>query len=257
MNMTLSESLPFRSKAFLIHLAGSTLVFSIYLYLVFTRWYPEPYFTIENAVQVTMILICVGLVAGPVLTFLIYVPGKKGLKFDIVVIVSLQLAFLSWGVWVTYSEHPVFAVFTIDQFRVKRVGNVDMSAINPEVFRGQPQHGLRLTYTLPPQNQQDRSKLVKELMFGRGDIDVLTERYRALQDHLDELRKQSRNINKVLMMHPGIKADYEKLMKKLGGSAADYIFLPIEARKKTFTLLLKNSDASYAGFLAVDCWDAK
>ena len=254
--MTFSESLPFRIKAFLTHLAGSATVFAIYLYLVFTYWYPEPYFTIENAVQVT-ILIGVSLLLGPLLTFLIYVPGKKGLKFDIVVIVVVQLIFLSWGVWVTYKEHPVFSVFMIDEFRVKRAGNVDMSAINPDVFRGQPEHGLRLIYTLPPQNPDDRSRLVKELFYGRGDIDVLPERYRAIKDHLDEVRKQSRDVNKILENHPQIKADYLSLMKKLGGRVEDYLFLPVEARKKSFTLVLHKTDASYAGFLAVDSWDAK
>jgi len=253
--MSFTESLPDRLRASGIHLAGSSLLFVIYIYLVLVNWYPEPFFTIEGAIQVTVTLIGVDLVVGPLLTFVVYVKNKKGLKFDLSLIIITQLAFLLWGIWVTYKEHPVYTVFSIDQFHVMRAGPTRSFAIEPHVFAGQPKYGLRMVYALPPQNEKDKQALIRELILGRGDIYNLSERYRNIRDYRKAVIAKSRDINKIMQARPDIHSDMDSILERYeNASLADFVYLPIEARKKYYTLVLKKTDLSYAGYLDVDAW---
>ena len=53
------------------------------------------------------IIMGVDLVLGPLLTLIVYVPGKKGLKFDLTMIGITQIGCLMAGLWVVHNERPV------------------------------------------------------------------------------------------------------------------------------------------------------
>lgn len=256
--MTFKQSLPDRLRASGIHLASSSLIFIVYIYFVLVNWYPEPYFTLEGAVQVTVTLIGVDLVVGPLLTFVVYVKNKKGLKLDLTLIILTQIAFLIWGVWVTYKEHPVFAAFAIDQIQILRADKVREFNLDRELFAGQPEDGFRMLYVLPPQDQKDKSDLVQALIAGKGDIHNFPERYRKIADNQDAVRQQSRDILRILKQYPAIQVQVDGLIERYpGSSTADFVYIPIEARKKYYTIVLKKDDLRYAGYLDVDSWDFK
>ena len=110
--------LQIRFKAFGIHLALSIAVILIFLLIVTQFWYPGPLFKLEGVWQGLQILIPVDAVLDPILTLLLYVPGKKGLKLDLTIIAVLQVGALAYGGMLIYKQRPVAYAFVADRFGV-------------------------------------------------------------------------------------------------------------------------------------------
>lgn len=103
--------MPVRVLAFLIHLAISVTVFSTAFFLSVYLWYPDFYYSANGVWQAVKMVVLVDVVLGPVLTLVLYKPGKPGLKFDLTMIALFQIAALAWGVYVLVSQRPVLTVF--------------------------------------------------------------------------------------------------------------------------------------------------
>ena len=85
-----------------MHLSISATVVGFFLAVIFFLWYPPPYFEIAGAEGVVQILIGVDLILGPLLTLLLYRPGKPGVIFDLSFIALIQLSALIYGVTIIY-----------------------------------------------------------------------------------------------------------------------------------------------------------
>jgi hypothetical protein len=110
---TLIGSVPWRPKlkAFGTHLALSVLIFAAIIALTVWLWYPPPFFWIDGALHVTLLAAAVDIVAGPLLTFVVYRPGKPRLVMNLAVIAALQFGALAWGVQALYSQRPLLMAF--------------------------------------------------------------------------------------------------------------------------------------------------
>ena len=105
-----------RTQAFTAHLLISLVVFFVLLYLIVFHWYPSYYFHIDGGYRGIATIFFVDIVLGPVLTLLVFKPGKPGLKFDMTAIVVLQIVALTWGVKSVVSERPALTVFYDGKF---------------------------------------------------------------------------------------------------------------------------------------------
>ena len=100
-----------KKNAFLIHLAASLFVFSIILMLIVYVWYPAPYFDTDYRMKWIAMIAFVDVVIGPGLTLLVYRADKPTVRFDMSVILILQITALSWGVFSAWKGHPVTNVY--------------------------------------------------------------------------------------------------------------------------------------------------
>ena len=105
-----------RKQAFLTHLLISMAIFFVLLYLIIFYWYPSYYFHIDGGYRGITTIFFVDVVLGPGLTLLVFKPGKPSLKFDMSVIVILQIVALSWGIKSIYLERPMLTVFYDGKF---------------------------------------------------------------------------------------------------------------------------------------------
>jgi len=105
-----------RKNAFLTHLLISMAVFFVLMYLIVFKWYPSYYFHIDGGYRGIATIFFVDVVLGPGLTLLVFKPGKPSLKFDMSVIVLLQIIALSWGVKNVFTERPALTVFYDGKF---------------------------------------------------------------------------------------------------------------------------------------------
>lgn len=101
-----------------IHFALSAVVLGAISVLLLQLWYPWPLWKMLDAPGLLLIAIGVDLVIGPLLTAVVYKPGKRGLKFDLTAIVMLQLAALSFGVHTMAQVRPVYVIATPHRFEV-------------------------------------------------------------------------------------------------------------------------------------------
>lgn len=108
-----SQAFPLKQKlvATTLHLLVSAAFVGALLALVMQVWYPGFLFGTDGGWQGLRIVILVDLVLGPLLTFVVYKRGKKGLVLDLVLIAIMQLAALLGGGWIVYSERPLMLVF--------------------------------------------------------------------------------------------------------------------------------------------------
>ena len=109
-----------QARAFAIHLTASVTIFLIFLGILFFVWYPAPYFEIDGGWTVLLILAGAHLALGPLLTLIVFEPGKPGLKFDLICIVLVQLGALLYGGTLIYQQRPAFVVFAVDRFTSRR-----------------------------------------------------------------------------------------------------------------------------------------
>ena len=89
-------------RAFAIHSIITVAILLAVLGLMRFVWYPTPYFEIEGGWKGWSLLTGVSLALGPLLTLIVFKPGKRGLKFDLSCIVLAQLAALIYGGTIIY-----------------------------------------------------------------------------------------------------------------------------------------------------------
>jgi hypothetical protein len=107
-----------RRSAFLIHVAVSACVLATLFVWVVTFLYPQPLLQLQGGSKIVGLLVLVDVVLGPLMTLIVFKPGKKSLKFDMAVIIVVQLAAFIYGVSALYSQRPVFIVYVYDRFVV-------------------------------------------------------------------------------------------------------------------------------------------
>ncbi len=100
-----------RYQAFLYHFFISLAVFFVLAYLVLFEWYPDFFYSIDGGWEGMRIIIVVDLIMGPLLTLVVFKAGKPGLKFDLTVIGTFQAVCLAAGLYIVYSERPIFFIY--------------------------------------------------------------------------------------------------------------------------------------------------
>lgn len=112
-------------KVFLIHLSISFLITLGCLAIIYFIWYPEPLYKATGITKIFLLMVGVDIVLGPLLTFIVYKKGKKSLKFDLAVIVLIQLSALIYGVYKVSEGRPIWIVYNVDRFDLIRVNDIE------------------------------------------------------------------------------------------------------------------------------------
>lgn len=172
-----------RGRAFSIHLGLSALVAAAAAAVVLFVWYPPPYFAALHAWDVARTRLLVFLAAGPLLTLILFKPGKRGLAFDVVVVAVLQVVALVHGLAVLHRDRPQFMVFAVDRFFV-----LTERDLPPETLAAaRSAHGTRsspaLVVAVMPNDERERQRLLDETLFqGLPDIERRPELWRPFAD---------------------------------------------------------------------------
>lgn len=106
-----------RLVALFVHMTLSVVVIGLFLIGIFFLWYPNGLY-LAGAVQGLIILILVDVVLGPVLTFIVYDESKKELKYDLGMIVALQLGCLAYGATQIINERPTHQILSSSQLEI-------------------------------------------------------------------------------------------------------------------------------------------
>jgi hypothetical protein len=168
-----------RFTASLVHLLASACVVTVVFGLVRMIWYPGRLFEAASGFNLMIILILVDLTLGPLITLIIYSPGKPSLRSDILTVVVLQIGFLLYGVWSIYAARPVYIPFDEDRFYLITANEIDpedrKKATDP-AFQSLPNLGPEIVGTVLPDDQEMREKIKFAGMVGMG-IQLLPQYY--------------------------------------------------------------------------------
>ena len=185
---------PWREKlrATALHLLLSLVAVGGLLLLITRSWYPDFLFATDGGWQGLRIVILVDLVLGPVLTFVVFRRGKKGLVLDLGLIVLLQLTALLGGGWVVWTERPLALVIHDGRFFSVTADDYLAAGIPVPDLRALPARPPRPVCLQPPADARDQSA-VRTAYFGRDQrIYTHVPWMRPCEDHLDAIRGAGR-----------------------------------------------------------------
>ncbi|MEE4299668.1 MAG: hypothetical protein V2J24_09515, partial [Pseudomonadales bacterium] len=239
----IEDRFPLRQKlaATAVHLLLSIACVGALLLLVTQRWYPEFLFATDGGWQGLRIVVLVDLVLGPLLTFVVYRRGKKGLGLDLSLIALLQLAALCGGGWVVYAERPLVLVFNEGRFySVTADDYLDTGASVPDLA-ALPAHPPGYVVLVPPPDALEQSAVRTDYL----------RREQFLYSHVPWMRDAKPLLDRVLAEAVPIdalaktEADAERLAAWLAASErapTELAFLPYSSRfRRVFLALERDS----------------
>lgn len=243
-----------RFKAFLVHLSISGAIFLGFAALIFFVWYPSPYFQAEGAQTVLRVLVGVDLVLGPLLTLIVFKPGKPGLKFDLTAIAMVQIVALIYGGHVIFNERPGYIVFAVDRFNIVSAGAVNSADfVHPELRAG-IFSGPRIVYAQPPTDIKERSELLASALAGGPDLEGHPQYYQLFADHIEEVLTRARP---AALLY----ADSAQRREMMQAFALQHKiplealrFLPLVGKHKDMAMLLRAESGDLLGAVDMDPW---
>ena len=242
-----------RLRAFLVHLSLSATVVGIAFAIVFFIWYPQPYFKVVGAWYLIRILIIVDVVLGPLLTFIVFKPGKPGLKFDLTVIALVQVAALIYGGSIIYHERPYYMVFAVDRFELVPRKDLDLSNINDDALKEKPLIGAVPVFAKLPEDPDALSKFTEEVMFeGKPDLERRPEFWHPYAELASEAPAQAKDLYELLEDDEVTAGIVALVIEKHKFDHAKLGYLPLVGRTENFAIVLDMETGEQLEILDVD-----
>ena len=119
-----------RVRFFSIHFLCSVLIILIASAIIFGLWYPEPLAKALGVTPLFLMLILIDIVIGPLFGWLVYKEGKKTLKFDLSVVIVLQICAFSYGFYAIAQGRPAWIVFDSLNFTVVKNSDIETKNID-------------------------------------------------------------------------------------------------------------------------------
>jgi len=225
-------------KAFVSHLILSALLIGGCLMVVVYIWFPGTLFETEKTWEALQILIPVDIVLGPILTFLVFKPGKKSLKADLSIIAGIQVAALLYGIWTVYSQRPVILTFNIHEFQVITAAEGIKPELSEDEFKNSSGRLITLTYPIPPQSKEE----IAYFLTNRIAFEKQPSRMKSIVKYKDILSSASFNNrpdwlgtlspNKKATLESKIKSENGVFYFKLRSSLGVYSIVGVDIEKE-------------------------
>lgn len=239
--------------AFSIHLGLSLAVVGSFLLFLFLVVYTPPILRLEGGSAIALMVLAVDVSLGPLLTLILYRKGKWGLKFDMGMILTLQLAAFLYGAWTLYSQRPLYLAFTVEHFRIVPAADIDIGRLTVKELAPGLLSGPRLVYVVRPEGDE-RQRIMFDALAGGKDIQYYPEYYRPLEDHLDEVRKRSVRLERLAKERKPAAIAVEERLTALGLAKEQVLILPIVGHHKDGALLLDPATGAILGEVDAVVW---
>ena len=217
----------FRFKAFSIHLISSASVLTLILAGLYLGWYRWPGWYLSDVSQVVVVMICVDVVLGPTLTFIIANKNKprRELTRDLAIIVVVQLCALFYGGASLWNGRPIYYAYS--EGFLQLVQAYDISADEMHLGR---EHNPSLApswYSLPrwvwaplPEDNDTQQKILASAVTGGDDVISMPRYYKRWQDGTSSLKSQLKKVDELKYFSKKDK-DVLKMKMKDAGLADD------------------------------------
>lgn len=244
-----------RWKASATHLLVSALVVGAIATWVVTVWYPPALLPMSGILGLILLIGSVDVVMGPTLTLIVFKPGKPSLKFDLAVIVVMQIAVMLYGLYVLAQNRPVFLVAAVDRINLvaaKDIAEEDLAQAPPAwrhlSWTGPVRVGARL-----PQDSREQMQLALEALAGR-DIHVRPAHYTDFGEVWPEVRDRAARPLAELA-HRLRPEERERLLRAAGGELSRWRWIPVANAALRAATLLVDAEGQPGPFVAIDPWE--
>lgn len=240
-----------RKTFFLTHLSISFLIALFVIGLVFLIWYPSPLATAVGVTHIFLMLLVIDVILGPLLGLLVYKEGKKTLKFDLSVIILIQIAALCYGVFTIEQGRPGWLVYNVDRFELVRKNDL----ILENIHQAQPQF-QQVSWTGPQfaavklavSPQQRQNDMFTEAL---GGISLAQQpaRYVELTQAKNQIQQRALPLKELEQYNS--KTGVEKTLAKYPKADA---WLPLKANAIDMVVLVNKESASIIKIVDLRPW---
>jgi hypothetical protein len=245
-----------RYKASLTHFGISLAVAGLVYVAVRYLWYPGPLFEVAGGLELLLVVICVDVTLGPLITLIIFKPGKWGLKFDLTVIGTVQVVALAYGLYAIAESRPVFITFVKDRFELVRAGELEDADVAQGAagFNSLSWFGYRIAAARMPRNPNEQLKHMDLALLGGKDLHVFPKLYVPYEQEAGAAAKVAAPMSKLRKLNPDSQAELDALVAR-SGPEENLAFLPLRAGKRDMSVVVKKVDGAFVTLLPLRPWE--
>lgn len=246
-----------KTKAALWHVGLSALVAAFAAFAVFSIWFPYPYADVSGGGSLFWLVLWVDLCCGPLLTFVLFSTTKpsRELVMDLGLVVVIQLAALSYGLYSVMLAKPLFLVFEVDRFRVVTFADVDPNDLKiveakfPLSYLERPDV---ISVRVPKTGDPDFFESVE--LSARGvEVSFRPKLWIPYVDQKDIVLARSKSLSELRHLDQDSIARLNKAVQETGLDERDLRYLPMQGRIVTDWIVLVNKEsAAVVGFANID-----
>lgn len=244
------KAIPFRAKYFLSHLLISLTVAALSLFLIFGLWYPAPLHKALGVSELVIMILTIDVVLGPLLTLILAKEGKKGLKTDLILIGTVQLAALFYGLYTVDKGRPVAIAFDINRFEAvaKHTIKGDHNKQIIQQFADNQDTAIPAVAIRPAKDEQEYITRMENEMEKNILSSSNPELYQTLAESMDIIKQTMKPIDQL----PKLNANAASQIMTQYPTADGY--LPLAGSAKTMTVLLDTKNNTIVGIVEANPW---
>jgi hypothetical protein len=248
-----------RFQAFAVHLTASAIFVGLFLALTFFVLYPAPLFQVEGAKLPLQIMLGVDIVLGPLLTLVVFKPGKPGLKFDMAMIVTVQLAAFIYGASIISSERPALVSFAVDRFVViaeAELEEMEMDKLDTEQVTLRA-IGPTFVYAEMPTDKAGQDLLLEAALGGKADLERLPQFYRDFNSNIARSFDKAMDLQSYAENFEDSRDEIEAYLKHTGKSYEDIAAFPVAGKHHDMVMVVDKQSKQLAGYIDIHPWMRK
>ena len=243
-----------RKTTILLHLTLTAIVAAVVVAVIFVLWYPAPYFAVSGVRDVLLMLLGVHLVVGPLLTLYLYKPGKKGLWFDMVCVVVMQVAALGYGGLVIYEQRPLFVVFSVDRFAVLPEADLVHDG-SPIAACADTTRAPCLAVAVRPEDTELRNTLLVRSLEQGIELEQQPEFWQPLSAQREAVLDKAQRLEALAQKSAAAAQGVSLVLTDSGRNADSLRWVPVvNKRLQSFALVIDAASAVPVDVVAVDPW---
>jgi DNA-directed RNA polymerase subunit H (RpoH/RPB5) len=240
-----------KAKFVTTHLMVSICVACIAAAMVFFFWYLFPLNKAVGVTHIFLMMLGIDMVLGPFFAWLVYKEGKKSLKFDLAVIIVIQVIALAYGLYKIADGRPVWLVYNVDRFELIKNNEIVMETPvtvqsqfkSPSWFK--PQF---VAAEFAKDKKQRNKEMFAEIMSGVS-IAQRPERYVGLSQAKSKIQQRAislKNLNEV-----NSKEEVANILAKYPEANA---YLPMKASAVDMTVLINKEKGEVVKIVDLRPW---
>jgi hypothetical protein len=231
---------PPRIRAALVHLSLSAAVALAVFLAIYFYWYPGVLFEGAGGKELFFLIAGVDVALGPLITLVIFKPGKWGLKFDLVCISIVQVAALAYGGWVMFEARPVYIAFVVDRFAIVRANGFPDEALEKAQSNGYGElswTGPRWVGVKLPADADEQFKLATSAA-GGVDAEYYPQFYVPYDSVRADVRMRAQPIDTLRKRNPQRLHEIDEAISATGRKEGAIAFIPMRAGKKDLSVFV-------------------
>lgn len=239
----------FTIKYFVIHLIVSLCIGVLSALLVYFVWYPNLIAKAMGVSRIFLMMLFIDIIVGPILTLFVSKPGKKGLWFDLLFIICIQLSALSYGIWHIFEGRPVWQVVNIYRVELVQAGQVDYQDSKLE-FSKDSLIGPRWAMVRPAKDKKEQSDWLMDELEGKPSPSHRAILFEPLEKNWNYITKESQPLSNLQKWNDKLKVN-----KELAKFPQADAYLPMMGGDIDMTVLLDNKNQKILGIVDLRPWD--